>query len=100
MTRLLTEQDLRGKSRLELDLKHLIKPQNHCFLTYKKSMQRSLWNTKNVNETLTGEDWYRVCDAAMDPEEQRHRKPGSPEPTIHRCPPLGYTSSLNAPLVS
>ena len=46
MTRLLTEQDLQGQSRLELDLKHLIKPQNHYFLTSQKSRQRSLSNTK------------------------------------------------------
>ena len=56
MTRLLTEQELRRKSQWELErLKNLIKPQNHYFLTYKKSLQRSAWNTKNVNETFTGE---------------------------------------------
>jgi len=56
MTRLLIEQKLRRKSQWELErLKNLIKPQNHYFLTYKKNLQRSAWNTKNVNETFTGE---------------------------------------------
>jgi len=86
--------------KVSIGLKNLTKPQHHYFLIYKKRMQCSLWNIKSVNETLTGNEWYGVCDAAMGTEEQRHRKPGSPEPTIHRWPPLGYMSFLNAPTVS
>ncbi len=49
-------------------------------------MQRSSWNIKSVNETLPSADRYGVFAASMGPEEQRRRKPGSPEATIHRCP--------------
>src|SRR5438093_12925160 len=79
--------------KASMRLKNLIKLPNHYFLTYKKRIQRSLWNIKNVNKTLLAKAWYRARHAAMGTEEQRHRKPGSPEPTIYRCPRPGDMSS-------